>query len=280
MPKLSIPENLKENDICLLGIPFDANSSFKRGSAFAPGKIRESLFNPSSNLWSEQGLDLAELKNLVDLGDLDCANPDLVFSNISQTIEPLIRNKVRMISLGGDHSVTFPIIQAHARDFDNLNILHLDAHPDLYDELDGNRFSHACPFARIMEKKLAKRMVQAGIRTMNGHQRDQAEKLGVEVVEMKEGIEPILQIDFHGPLYLSLDMDCLDPAFAPGVSHHEPGGLTTRQVIDIIQRVKGRIIGADIVEYNPERDLISMTSMTAAKLLKEIISRVYLDNQA
>ena len=279
MPESIVPENLKTNDICILGIPFDDNSSFRKGSGLAPARIRESLFSPSSNLWSEQGIDLGSLENLHDLGDLNCSEPDTLFDRIGQRLVPLVRNKARMICLGGDHSITFPIIQAHAQEYPNLNILHLDAHPDLYNELDNNRFSHACPFARIMENKLAERVVQAGIRTMNGLQKDQATRLGVEVIEMKMGIEPIFQMEFQGPLYLSLDMDCLDPAFAPGVSHHEPGGLSTRQVIELIQRVKCRLIGADIVEYNPERDLMSMTSMTAAKLLKEIISRIYLDNR-
>ena len=114
---------------------------------------------------------------------------------------------------------------------------------------------------------------------MTGHQREQAQKFGVEVKEMKDGINWLDSLEFEGPVYLSLDLDCLDPAFAPGVSHHEPGGMTTRQVIDIIHRLKGKIIGADIVEYNPDRDLGSMTSMVAAKLLKEIIARIHEDTR-
>ena len=170
-----------------------------------------------------------------------------------------------------------PIIEAYAQKYDHLNILHLDAHPDLYDNLHGNINSHACPFARIMGKKLVARLVQAGIRTMNGHQREQAQKFGVEVMEMKDGTNWLDKLEFDGPVYLSLDLDCLDPAFASGVSHHEPEGMTTRQVIDIIHRLKGKIVGADIVEYNPDRDLLSMTSMVIAKLLKEIIARIYED---
>jgi arginase len=112
-----------------------------------------------------------------------------------------------------------------------------------------------------------------------GSEREQAQKFGVEVKEMKDGINWLDDLEFDGPVYLSLDLDCLDPAFAPGVSHHEPGGMTTRQVIDIIHRLKGKIIGADIVEYNPDRDLGSMTSMVAAKLLKEIIARIHEDTR-
>jgi len=152
-------------------------------------------------------------------------------------------------------------------------ILQLDAHPDLYDELDGNRYSHACPFARIMEDELATRLVQVGIRTMTPHQREQAKRFGVEVVEMRNWHSG-MAFRFEDPVYISLDMDCLDPAFAPGVSHHEPGGFSTRDVLEIIQGLRGNIVGADIVEFNPERDPGGVTAMVAAKFLKELLARM------
>jgi len=270
-------KNIPQNSICILGIPFDQNSSFQQGPAFAPECIRKSYFSPSSNLWSEKGLDLESINHLYDLGDIDFTKGTDNFNLITHSVKNAIDQECRLICLGGDHSITFPIIHAHAQKYDRLNILHLDAHPDLYDSLDGNIYSHACPFARIMEQKLAARLVQAGIRTMNGLQRKQAEKFGVEVNEMKDGTHWMEALEFHGPVYVSIDLDCLDPAFAPGVSHHEPGGMTTRQVLDIIHQFRGKVIGADIVEYNPDRDLNSMTSMVAAKLLKELIAEIYED---
>ncbi len=275
----SIKKNIQDGSICILGIGFDQNSSFQKGASLAPDRIRESYFSESSNLWSEKGLNLGSVKHLYDLGNIDFKTDIDDFNHITKSVKAVLDQGNHLICLGGDHSITFPIIKAHAQKYDCLNILCLDAHPDLYDSLDGNIYSHACPFARIMEKKLAKRLVQAGIRTTNGHQREQAKKFGVEVNEMKDGTGWLNDLEFVGPVYLSLDLDCLDPAFAPGVSHHEPGGMTTRQVIDIIQNLKGKIIGADIVEYNPERDLGSMTSMVAAKLLKEIIARVHEDTR-
>jgi len=143
----------------------------------------------------------------------------------------------------------------------------------MYDEYDGNRLSHACPFARIMEEGLAARLLQVGIRTMNPHQKKQAERFGVQVFEMrfwKRG----MPLPLEGPLYISLDMDVLDPAYAPGISHHEPGGMTTREVLEIVKEIKGPVVGADIVEYNPSRDILDITGMVAAKLLKEISSRI------
>ena len=112
---------------------------------------------------------------------------------------------------------------------------------------------------------------------MTGHQREQAQRFGVEVIEMKE-INKAKEISFNGPVYLSLDMDCLDPAFAPGVSHYEPGGMSTRRLLEILQNLKGDLVGADIVEYNPKRDPQGITAMVAAKLLKEIIARMLQEN--
>jgi agmatinase len=268
------PDTLPSDSCCILGVPFDAKSSFKRGPALAPDRIRASHASDSSNLWTETGTDLGARHDLFDLGNLDCTDTDETFETVSEQTGRLARAGNRLICLGGDHSITFPIIRGLARTHTDLNILHLDAHPDLYDTLEGDPLSHACPFARIMENALARRLVQAGIRTMNGQQRDQADRFGVEVHEMKNGMDWLDTLSFEGPVYLSIDMDCLDPAFAPGVSHHEPGGLSTRQVVDIIQRFEGNLIGGDIVELNPSRDLISMTAMAAAKLLKEMLGRM------
>jgi len=262
-----------ENDIVVQGVPFDLNSSFKRGSASAPDRIREALFSGSTNMWTENGIDLGENPHwhlLTDLGFPDQGNE---FQEIERQTSTHLINGLKVISLGGDHSITYPLIQAYARKYEKLNIFHLDAHPDLYDELDGNRHSHACPFARIMEQFPQIRLVQAGIRTANGHQREQAARFGVEMIEMREFTEKRQPV-FDGPVYLSLDLDCLDPAFAPGVSHYEPGGMTTREVLSIIQKLTGQLVGADIVEYNPEHDPQGITGMVAAKLLKEILAKM------
>lgn len=269
--------HIPEEELCILGIPYDAHSSYLKGAAQAPSIIRESYFCDSSNLSTEFGMDLGKTQNLSDLGDLDFSTPPNASGHITETVTQILDRKNRLICLGGDHAVTYPVIKAYEQVYDNLTLLHLDAHPDLYDSLDNDRYSHACPFARIMEKKLAKRLIQAGIRTMNGHQKAQASKFGVEVHEMKDGLHWLETLTIGGPVYLSIDMDCLDPAFAPGVSHHEPGGMSTRDLLSILHKLRGRIIGADIVEYNPLRDINNMTAMVAAKLLKETIWRILTD---
>jgi agmatinase len=266
-------EKFQPGKIAVLGVPLDQNSSFLKGAAQAPPLIRDALFSYSANLFTENGIDLGHSPAWLDVGDLTLTDGPAAFAEIEQATAELLSAQMRVFSLGGDHSITYPLIRAHAKTYANLNILQLDAHPDLYDELDGNPHSHACPFARIKEENLASRLVQVGIRTMTSHQREQADRFGVEVVEMKD-MDVLPDLKFVGDVYLTLDMDCLDPAFAPGISHHEPGGLSTRQVISLIQGLEGNLVGADIVEYNPTRDQNGVTAMVAAKLLKEIIGRM------
>jgi arginase len=132
----------------------------------------------------------------------------------------------------------------------------------------GNPRSHASPFARVMEERLADRLIQVGLRTVCEH-RDQFKRFGVDVIEANRCGEN-LRVEMTAPVYMSMDIDALDPAYAPGVSHREPGGLSTRQVINLIQAIEQPIVGADIVEFNPRCDISNLTAVVAAKLVKEI----------
>ncbi len=263
-------KKIKPGAVAIVGIPFDENSSFMKGPASAPQIIRNVLYSDSSNMSTESIIDLGSNPKFVDLGDIKVKN---YIENIEQTISSVLERDAFVLILGGDHSITYPILKAYGKKFENLNILHLDAHPDLYDEFDGNPFAHGCPFARIMEENLAVRLVQIGIRTMNPHQYQQARRFNVETIHMKDW-DSSFKPDFKGPVYLSLDMDVLDPAFAPGVSHHEPGGFSTREVLRIIRDLDAPVVGADIVEFNPERDHLGITAMAAAKFLKEITEKM------
>ena len=151
--------------------------------------------------------------------------------------------------------------------------MHFDAHPDLYDSFDNNPFSHASPFARIMENNLVEKLTQVGIRTMNAHQKEQAKKYNVQVIHMGQ-FDSTMQFDFDGPVYVSIDLDALDPAFAPGVSHPEPGGLSTRDLLTILSTANGEVVGGDIVEYNPKKDFQNTTAVLASKILKELMSKM------
>lgn len=263
--------DIKPGMAVALGIPLDENSSFLRGAAAAPQQIRDILHAGSANLSAENGLDLETNTFWKDIGDIIFPPEEDALSIIKDTIGDILKHGAKTLSLGGDHSITYPIIQAFAEQYPRLSILHIDAHADLYHEFGGSKYSHACPFARIMESRLVHRLVQVGIRTMNPHQRQQAERFGVEVIEMRHWSQA-MTFEFEEPLYISLDIDAFDPAFAPGVSHHEPGGFSTRDVLRIIQTLRADVVGADIVEYNPTRDPIGITGMLAAKFYKELLA--------
>ncbi len=253
----------------LIGMGTDVHSSFLRGPALAPPLIRAALWSPHGNDASERGLELGAEIELNDCGDLSLTESAGDDALIEAAITQSLAAGAIPLSLGGDHSITYPILRALAAHHGPVEILHFDAHPDLYDELGGDRRSHASPFARIMEEGLASRLVQIGIRTLNKHQREQAARFGVEMIEMKDFARAPMPA-FAGPLYISIDLDGFDPAFAPGVSHHEPGGLTPREVVNILLDIKVALIGADVVEYNPDRDIHSVTAVLAAKLVKEL----------
>jgi agmatinase len=255
--------------VALLGLPTDVNSSHLRGAAKAPAEIRKALFSPSSNMSSETGVDLGAPGLLVDEGNLALAEEPGDVARIEKGVAALYQRGLTPLLLGGDHSVTYPVMRAVAAAQGRVSILHFDAHPDLYDVFEGHRLSHACPFARIMEGRLARRLVQVGIRTLNDHQARQAERFGVTIVEMR-AFDPDRVPIPRGPLYVTIDLDGLDPAFAPGVAHPEAGGLSVRDVLRVLHRVKGPVVGADVVELLPSADVGGRTAVVAAKLVKEL----------
>jgi arginase len=255
--------------IDLIGVPSDSNSSFERGPALAPAAIREALWSVRGNFACEDGREVGTDFALHDHGDLpvreDPADDALIARAVRTTFE---RGAIPLV-LGGDHAITHAVLRGVHAAHGPVSILHFDAHPDLYADFDGNPRSHASPFARIMEAGLARRLVQVGVRTLNRHCRDQATRFGVEIVPMA-GFTPATVPVLEGPLYISIDLDGLDPAEAPGVSHPEPGGLTVREVLAVLRRQTAPIVGADIVEYNPRFDSHRRTAIVAAKLLREL----------
>jgi agmatinase len=255
--------------LSLIGAPTDRHSSFLRGAAAAPAAIRAALASEHTNLAAENGVEIGEEVLVEDAGDLPLLEAEGDHERIRDGVAgALARGRIPLL-LGGDHSVSFPAVEAAAARHGPVSILHFDAHPDLYDDFEGNPLSHASPFARIMERGVAGRLVQVGIRTLNRHCRAQAERFGVDVVEMRHFAADSVPIP-EGPLYVSIDLDAFDPAFAPGVSHHEPGGLSVRDVLAVLHRIRRPIVGADIVELNPSRDPSGVTAALAAKLVKEL----------
>jgi arginase len=260
--------------IAILGVPFDEKSSYLRGAAQGPAAVRAVSTGKCYCGWTELGVNLEEDTVLVDLGDVDTSGDvDKSFALIEKAVAAILAKGATPIVIGGDHSITYPVLKAFAKTFKPLDVLHFDAHPDLYEDLYGDRLSHACPFARILEDGLAASIVQVGVRAITAAHRAKALKGGVRMLEMKD-IDGPLHLRFANPVYVSFDLDALDPAFAPGVSHHEPGGLTTRQALQVIQSLKGRIVGLDVVEFNPARDPSAITAAAAFKIIKETAGRI------
>ena len=267
-------EQMTNDKVGILGLGFDANSSFHRGPAGAPATIRKALSSESANAYSETGFRVWPSDQVLDHGDLDIPDERGTRAPID-AIEDGVANALkltpRLVLLGGDHAVTYPTIRAVAAAHGPVSLLHFDAHPDLYPDFDGNPWSHASPMARIVEEGLVDRLVQVGIRSYGPDQAEMVKRYGVEVhAPWSHGPGPALE--FETPLYVSLDVDGLDPAFAPGVSHPEPGGLSVRQVLEVIAACRApALVGADVVEVNPLLDPTGITSVVAAKLVRELL---------
>lgn len=234
------------------------------------------MWSEAGNPYTESGIKLRLSENVIDAGDASLREDEQDRAAIEALVSGQLEAGRRMLSLGGDHSITFPIVRAYGRRYPKLNIVHFDAHPDLYPSFAGNRFSHACPFARILESVDVGSLVQIGIRTMTPPQREIADRHGVAVFGPDQLTEARRVLP-QGDVYVTLDLDGLDPAFAPGVSHREPGGLSVRDVLGLVATIPGRVVGADVVELNPECDVDGLTAAVAAKFAREFVGRMLSD---
>ncbi len=271
--------------IGLLGVKDDGNSSFMRGASQAPRYIRDAFLSSSSNTFCEHGLDIeAHIQDFRDISQPDARG---IIDEFIKDI--VITNKLSPLILGGDHSISFPIVQAVRKYLNTpLVIVHFDAHPDIYPDFEGNPHSHASQFARILENVgLCQQLISIGIRTTTPVQQAELDKHNVQVIHAKD-------FPAHGkdcasflaqyitpttPVYISVDVDVIEPGMAPGVSHREGGGLTVRQVVDAIQSIPGRVVAADLVEFNPVRDVDGITGVVAAKIMKELASKIIRSQQ-
>jgi arginase len=259
--------------VALLGFPTDANSAYRRGAKKAPPLIRAELFSEAANMFSESVLDLKAAGVLEDVGDVELREDESDLAAVETAVGELLRRGLRVQSLGGDQSVTYPILRAFARWFPDLSVVHLDARPDLYPSFEGNHYSNACTFSRVLEAMPVKKLVQVGIRTMSRKQQEVVDRYGVSLFYAWE-FERAYSVLPAGPVYVSVDVNALDPAFAPGVSHREPGGLSVRDALGILKAIPGTIVGADVVEYNPDQDVDGLTASVAATFTREFIARM------
>lgn len=255
----------------LIGAPHDAGSSFRPGARLGPQAIRHMASSLSAA--DERGEDLRGLG--VDLGDLLLApTPEQAWTSIEAAVGDAADRGAVPIVLGGDHAVTVPAFTAVRQRHGDVRFLCFDAHPDLYPEYDGDRRSHACVTRRILELPGmdGRRITQVGIRASNPMQRAVAEEEGLRTVHAWEADG--FRYTESGPVYVSVDIDVLDPAHAPGCGNPVPGGLTTRQLFAALAALDAEIVGFDVVEVNPLLDAAGITALAGARVVTELVGAI------
>lgn len=271
------PSRAKECRLVFVGLPCDRQSSYRRGSAQGPRRIREAYNADCYNSTTETGADLAG--KVADAGDLRPLRTwQATATRFQHFAESLLAAGKLPFFAGGDHAVTIPLARALAVLGRPVHVVQLDAHPDLYDEFDGDRESHACVAARLLELPHVASLTQIGIRTMNPPQQQAASHYvdRLQVITAREigaEIPSPVHIPAGGEVYFTLDLDVFDPAFAPGVSHPVPGGLSPRAVLNFLQHASWRSVGMDVVELNPRYDVHDRTAILGARLLQEAFGR-------
>jgi agmatinase len=268
----------------VVGIPWDATSSYMRGAAEGPDAIRRATSSLLYNHFTERGYDLTDHWKVCDHGNVRVKKQTGLHQALYSKATLHDHDKSPLLFLGGDHFVTYPAFKVASEIQRNrLSLLYFDAHPDLYMSYDNSPYSHATVVSRILEENGSSSGVvcYVGIRASTKEQNDRIRSLnlsqytshdvytkGCDTVSsaIRDGLQ-------GGPVYLSIDLDCLDPAYAPGVGNPQPGGLATRQLLEILHGIAGLdIVAADIVEYSPRCDSQSgTTAFTSAILIKEIM---------
>ncbi len=282
LPSLSSSENL---DACFVGVPFDMGASYRVGARFGPKHIRSESppirpYNMATRAAPFDSLSVA------DIGDVNIIpyNPSRSIEMIERAFDQIIAHGCRPLSMGGDHTVVLPILRAMKKKYGPVGLIHIDAHSDINDQMCGEAIAHGTPFRRAYEEGGLNpdRVYQIGLRG-TGYTAEDFEwsrQVGFHVVQAEEcwhkSMTPLMQEIQNqigdGPVYLSFDIDGLDPSFAPGTGTLEIGGLSPIQGIEIIRGCRGlNLIGCDLVEVSPPYDPQGTTATIAAQLLFEML---------
>lgn len=285
MMRLPAQDDVQGLDACFVGVPFDIGTSNRSGARFGPRQIRaeSSLIRPYNMATRAAPFDSLQV---ADIGDVAINTFNLAASMaiIESAYERIVAGGCRPLSLGGDHTIVLPILRALHKKYGPVGVVHVDAHSDVNDLMFGEKIAHGTPFRRAVEENLieGRRVVQIGLRASGytAEDFDWPRQQGFRVVQAEEcwyhSLAPLMaevreQLG-AGPVYLSFDIDGLDPAFAPGTGTPEIGGLSVMQGMEIIRGCRGlEIIGADMVEIAPAYDATGNTALTGANLLFEML---------
>lgn len=281
LPHITQPEEL---DIALLGIPFDGGTTYRPGPRFGPRHVRQqsAIIRPWNPVLKVNPF--AKYR-VADYGDFS-VNPlsiEDTLRRVEQQMQPLLSAGARCVSVGGDHSLSLPLLRAIANKHGPVALIQFDAHNDLWDEYFGSKYSHGTPFRRAIEEGLIRpgSFLQVGLRgqVYSEHDFDFARKHKVKMITAEEyhanGL-PLFRRQlaaFRGkPVYVTLDIDCVDPAYAPGTGTPQVGGFTSMQILELVRSLHGlQIVGCDLVEVSPPFDTGEITSLLAANLLYELL---------
>jgi agmatinase/guanidinopropionase len=284
--RLPVTRQLDGVDVAILGVPFDSGTSYRTGTRFGPRKIREA----SLMIWGHNStLNVTPLKklNVVDYGDVSVIPTSIEYTMtaITEMAAEIIGTGTKLISLGGDHSIALPLLRAHAKKHGPVSLVHVDAHIDTWEaEFESVPYSHGTPFRHALQEGLIRpgEYVQIGIRGPVSGENDYAsnEELGARMITihdvMERGIPAVLK-EVHermqGPVYVTVDIDSADPAYAPGTGTPEVGGLTSYQLLQLVRGLHGLdLIGFDLVEVSPPFDHGEITSILASNIVFEYLS--------
>lgn len=285
MMRLPQQSNTDGLDACFVGVPLDTGTSNRSGARYGPREMRAEscLLRPYNMATRAAPFDSLQVADIGDVA-INTFNLQKTIPIIEQAYDEIIKNGCVPLTLGGDHTIVLPILRALKRKYGKIGVVHVDAHADINDHMFGEPIAHGTPFRRAIEEDLIdpKRMVQIGLRG-TGYAADDFDwprSQGVRVVQAEEcwyqSLAPLMaqvrEAFGTGPVYISFDIDGLDPAFAPGTGTPEVGGLTIQQGLEIVRGCRGLdVVGGDLVEVSPPYDTSGNTALTGATLLYEML---------
>jgi agmatinase len=283
---LPFAESAANLDVALMGIPYDGGTSYRTGARFGPRAVREqsSLIRPWHPVLKVHPF---ERLRVADCGDVDVVpiSIERTYEQVERRLDAVLAAGTTPLCVGGDHSISLPILRAIARRHGPVGVIHFDAHPDTWDEYFGSKFFHGTPFRRAVEEGAVdpRRMIQVGIRGPLYGPEDFAfqDQHGMEVIRIEAvkehgvawAVERLARLR-GGPVYVSFDIDAVDPAYAPATGTPEVGGLTSYEALALLRGLAGMdLVGADVVEVSPPYDGPGqITSLLAANLMFEIVT--------
>jgi len=279
-------EKLNLANLCVVGFPWDISSTFRRGSKEAPSVIRKVAKAEFYGPFTEDGVDLSRIWRVYDYGDVEAAtSADEMRKRTYNVIRNLYNDELRFLFLGGDHLITYFSLHALTQlSKRNWALIYLDSHPDLEEEYEGDRYSHGSVVKRLVEETNLRpeSVVEVGIRAFLPSERKWADEVGIKIISTveferlgaKDAAKRVLELLPKNveKAYLSIDLDILDPAYAPGLGYPEAGGISTRSLIDFIYGLKKlEIVAFDVVELCPQYDCSSITAIGAGKIILETL---------